>query len=380
MYSAHDHGTMIADPIRVGAYRRALEKAVKPGNVVVDIGSGSGLFAILAVQFGARKVYAIECEEVIDVARQIAKDNGCQDHIQFIRDLSTNIDLPEKANVIVSDIHGGLPFFGRSLETIQDARRRFLAPGGSMIPLRESVWTAAVTLPRDEYDPVAVWTDGRWGVNLSSGRRFGTEFPFPAKVEPEHFVTEPACITSLDHMLLDSPSAGGRITLQAVRDAEGSGYSLWFEADLAEGISISAAPGLPKTVYPNMFAPWSHPVALSVGDTIDAELCFNFVHDDYIWIWNTCISSHQQRRKAAFRQSSFNSRYITSEELRRRSPLFCPSLNAAGESEKLLLQLVDGQRTLQEIAALAHRQSPKTFPDERTALRAAAELSDRCSE
>ena len=105
LYSVHDHGCMIAHRVRVRSYRRALEKVVKPGSVVVDIGTGTGLFALFACKLGARKVFAIENGEVIELARQIAKDNGCADRIEFIRDLSTRVELPSRADAIVADIH-----------------------------------------------------------------------------------------------------------------------------------------------------------------------------------------------------------------------------------------------------------------------------------
>jgi predicted RNA methylase len=85
MYSVHDHGWMIADKIRTGCYVRALEKLVRPGDVVVDIGTGMGIFAILACRLGARKVYAIESADIVSLAREAARDHGCDDRIVFIR-------------------------------------------------------------------------------------------------------------------------------------------------------------------------------------------------------------------------------------------------------------------------------------------------------
>jgi len=377
MYSPHDHGVMIADRVRVGAYRRALERAIRPGDVVVDLGAGSGIFSVLAVQLGAGKVYAIECEESIELARQIARDNHCERAIIFIRDVSSNLELPEKANVIVSDIHGGLPFYGLGLASILDARRRFLAPAGIMIPLRERIWCAAVQLPAGDYDRVSVWNDDRWGVNLRSGSRFGTDFPFAARVDPGHFVSEPACITTLEHNMIQSPSAGGCVTLQAFRDGEANGYLLWFDSDLVDGVSLSTAPGLPETVYPNVFAPWTRPVALGAGDQIEAEFCFNLVHNDYVWNWNTSIRTCTGQQRDCFRQSSFNSSFIAPEQLCRRAPGHRPRLNKKGMQQQILLKLMNGDRSLQEIAFVALRDYPDLFCDESTAIQEAADLADK---
>ena len=77
MYSIHDHGWIVADQVRTGAYLRALEAVVKPGQVVLDIGTGVGLLAIIACRLGARKVYAVECEEIVELAKEVARDNGC---------------------------------------------------------------------------------------------------------------------------------------------------------------------------------------------------------------------------------------------------------------------------------------------------------------
>ena len=104
MYSLAGYGHMIGDRVRLDAYERALRKAVRPGSVVLEIGTGPGIFAVLACQLGARRVYAIEPDPIIQVGREIAAANGCADRIEFIEDMSTRVTLPAQANVIVSDL------------------------------------------------------------------------------------------------------------------------------------------------------------------------------------------------------------------------------------------------------------------------------------
>ncbi len=97
---------MLEDRIRIDAFYEALRGAIRPGAVVMDIGTGPGVMAILACELGASRVYAIESSEVIQVAREIAAANRCADKIEFFEDLSTNVSIPVKADVIVSDMRG----------------------------------------------------------------------------------------------------------------------------------------------------------------------------------------------------------------------------------------------------------------------------------
>src|SRR5580765_20177 len=102
MYRVVDYGDMIADAVRMDAFVAALRGAVTPGCVVVDIGTGTGIFALLACSLGARRVYAIERNDTIEVARTIAAANGLSDRIEFRQALSTAVTLPEPADVIVA--------------------------------------------------------------------------------------------------------------------------------------------------------------------------------------------------------------------------------------------------------------------------------------
>jgi predicted nicotinamide N-methyase len=158
-YSLHSYGSMIRDSVRTDAYARALRYCVKPGSIVLDIGTGVGIWALLACQFGARKVYAIEPNDAIYIAREMAAANGYADRIEFIQDMSTQVKPPEQADIVVSDMRGVLPVYEQHLSSIIDVRRRLLAPGGVMIPQRDTLWIAAVEAP-DLYKKHTVPWDG----------------------------------------------------------------------------------------------------------------------------------------------------------------------------------------------------------------------------
>src|SRR5262245_26248087 len=118
MYTISMYGFMIADNARMDAYVEALRRAVKPDSIVVDIGAGTGVFALLAGRFGARRVYAIEPADAIQVAREIAAANGYADRIEFIQKLSTEVTLPERADVIIYDLRGMFTFMGRHITCV----------------------------------------------------------------------------------------------------------------------------------------------------------------------------------------------------------------------------------------------------------------------
>src|SRR5688572_30586099 len=120
---------MIADRVRMEAYQAALRRAVTPDSVVLDVGTGIGTFAILACRYGARRVFAVEPGDVVHLARRIAHDNGVADRIEFIQDVSTEITLPERADVMISDLRAVLPLFQQHIPSIGDARKRLLPPG-----------------------------------------------------------------------------------------------------------------------------------------------------------------------------------------------------------------------------------------------------------
>src|SRR5687768_9602500 len=217
MYSLHFYGRMIADAPRMDAYAAALRQTVKPDSVVMDLGCGPGVFALLACKLGARRVYAVEPNRVIGLARETAVANCFADRIQFFENLSTDITLDEPATIIVSDLRGVLPSLHQHIPSMIDARKRLLAPRGTLIPRRDILW-AAVVEAGDRYDElIAPWENNRFDLDLSSGARLITNTWRKTRIQPEQFLVEPVCWSTIDYREVDSPDVEAEISWRAAR-------------------------------------------------------------------------------------------------------------------------------------------------------------------
>ena len=147
MYTITEYAGMLSDRIRMDAYTRALRESISPGCVVLDIGTGTGVFALLACKLGAERVYAVEPTDAIYLAAEIAKANGYGERVVFLQNESEQVELPEQADVIISDLRGVLPLNERHLPAIMDARGRLLADRGKLIPVSDVMWVAVVEAP-----------------------------------------------------------------------------------------------------------------------------------------------------------------------------------------------------------------------------------------
>ena len=88
------------------AFKKAIDQSVKPRDVVVDLGAGTGILGFLALQAGAQQVFAIEQSDSIDLARTVAAKSNMSDRIVFLNENSKDVTLPVKADAIVSETLG----------------------------------------------------------------------------------------------------------------------------------------------------------------------------------------------------------------------------------------------------------------------------------
>lgn len=313
MYSLHFYGQMLADAPRMDAYTAALRNAVKSDSVVLDLGCGPGVFALMACKFGARRVYAVEPDNVIGMAREAAVANGCADRIEFFESLSTDITLPEPATVIISDLRGVLPWFEQHIPSIVDARVRLLARGGVLIPRRDVLWAAIVEAPEQYEDLVSPWQ--RFDLDLSAGTRLITNTWRKCYLKPEQLLVDPVCWTTIDYYKVQNADVRSEISWRAARNGTAHGVAVWFDSELADGIGFSNHPGAPKMLYGVGLFPFSQPVRLAEGERIELRLAADLVQDGYVWRWDTEFFAGT-RVKASFKQSTFYGVPLSQAQLR----------------------------------------------------------------
>ena len=234
LYSLTGHGHMVTDKLRTDAYAQALEQDIKTGDVVAEIGTGTGIFALLACRFGARRVYAFEPSAVIELAREIATANGFADRIEFIPKMSLESALPERADVIVSDVHGVLPFFNRGLLSLIDARNRFLAPHGRMIPRSDSLWIAGVKSAELYQAHLGPWKDKPYDFEMSAALPRRVNSMDQCYVTAEDLFLEPRCLATIDYQTIQQPDLDASASWTVDHESQGHGIVLWFDSVLAD--------------------------------------------------------------------------------------------------------------------------------------------------
>jgi type II protein arginine methyltransferase len=143
------HVPMMNETERNQAYHDGLQRVMKPGATVFEIGTGSGLLSMMAARFGARTVHTCEAVPLIaQTAMKIVADNGFADRITVLPKASHAVrlgaDLPTRADLLVHEVFSSELLGEAVLPAIEDAKARLLAPGGTVLPSAASLMIALV--------------------------------------------------------------------------------------------------------------------------------------------------------------------------------------------------------------------------------------------
>ena len=369
-YTMEEYARMLADPVRAPAYLAAVRESVRPGMVVADIGAGPGVLGIYAATLGARRVFLVEPDGSVNAARALAAENGVVDRVEVIRAASTEIELPERADVIVSDLRGVTPFHGRHLESAADMRARLLAPGGVCIPRRDRVSAALV-----DDDALYARTVGAWsGVPEALSHESLTSLManrwFRARTTGAQLLSQPAPFVTLDYDR-PAPVLHASWDAESIRDGTAHGLLLWFDTELTDRIALSNAPTAPPALYGQAFFPFRPTFAMRRGDRLHVDLRAVLAGEDYAWTW----SARDEAGRTA-RHSTLLSLPLDAEALALRSERCAPRRSSEGDVIRTLLDAADGATTFGAIARLLHERFPARFATVQSALDYTIRLED----
>lgn len=275
------HRMLLADEARTLAFQKAIAKSVKPGDVVVDLGSGSGILSFFACQAGARRVYAIEKQHSADLIALLARQNGFGDRVTVVHEYSMHVELPERADVLITEVLGMFGINEQILGLTVDARRRLLREGAAIIPRHIALFAVPVEAP-DAYDRyVRFWTETRYGIDFTPVRTFASNDVYATDLAETAHLAAPLSIIESDLSTIETADAGGSVTFTTSRDGVLHGFGGWFRATLAEGVELSNA-AVGATHWQQSFLPLETPVSVARGDEITLALQ---THDGHSWRW-----------------------------------------------------------------------------------------------
>ena len=358
----HYHASLLADDDRVDRFREAVHEVVRPGDVVVDVGTGTGLLAYFACQAGAARVFAIEEGPVVNLAREIAKVNGFDDRVQFFDDRSYRVELPERADVLISETLWNFGVGEGMVGVLADAHRRFLKPGARSIPAAVELHVAAVQTGR-VYAQLRDRPRDRHGIDFSSIRRCQLNNVQMPRLHSDDFLAPPAVLLTTE---LDESAAtdfDAEVTVTTTRDGVLHGIGGWFRCRLTPTIALDNEPPSVTSNWAHAFFPVQKPIAVVPGDEISLRIASSA--EGSIWRWRI-----EARRGGALRvaydQTSTNG-FPTGPPARGQAA-GGPTPNVQGEVVAWVLAAMDGTRDIAALEAGVRERFGRRFTDPEDAV------------
>jgi amino acid adenylation domain-containing protein len=262
---------MTHDERRNRAYRKSIERVV-PGKTVVDPGTGAdALLARMCVECGAAKVYAIEMlDDAFEKARERVARLGLNGRITVLHGDAMCLELPESVDVCVSEVIGTIAS-SEGAPALLDRVRRFLKPGGVMIPSRAATRIAAARLPETiARDPAFTELSGPYAAKIfeKTGRPFDVRLcvkNFPSA----NLLSTPATFEELDFTRSLGAGESTEIDLPIETDGRLDGFLLWINLHVCEEEPIDTLAGR-YSWLPVFFPVFDPGVEVCRGDAIRA--------------------------------------------------------------------------------------------------------------
>ena len=272
-HPAFPYQAMLADPVRMTRYRAAIQAVVRPGDTVADLGTGTGVLAMMAAQCGASCVYAVEQRpRSLWMAEKLIRANGLEGRVRLIEGDAREVDLGTPIDVILNELIGDFGTDERIAECVDAFARRHLVPGGTILPRQIRTWLVPV-----EYGPEfrGVWREHFHGLDLSAGNAFPCrpEAVMQSLREAPEELGPRVTIEDIDFCTDITPRPSERsFEMEIAREGQLQGFLGAFEATLVDGISLASHPSYPGGHWKSWHWPVSPALRVAAGQRVQARL------------------------------------------------------------------------------------------------------------
>jgi predicted RNA methylase len=339
--SIASHRSMALDLGRNQAYHQALARVVHPESVVLDVGAGLGIHGFLAARLGAKRVYLVEPEDIIAVARQLARANRLEERLVFLQGTIEDVELPEPVDIIVSACAGNLLLAEDLLPSLFYARDRYLKPQGVLIPDRAAMKAVPVSAPELHHQRIGIWSDPHLGIDFTPVRAYaGNTVIFRSEaLSGAIYLAEPQTVMDIDFREADGARCDAEVAFAITREGLCHGVAGWFDMRLGDQW-LSTAPHAPPLHWSPALLPFDPPLRVQAGATMRCRLTRPPFGD---WRWSVEGPESQKH-------STVLSVPLSPSTIRKSSPDYRPRLNVRGELTAFILLYGTGSHSVKQIA------------------------------
>lgn len=270
-----EYRRFLAQAPRIEAFRRAITQVVGSDDRVLDVGTGLGTFGFFAADAGAKRVWSVDGGPILNVAKAIAKANGYDGAVEFIRGWIPEVALPERATVLIFEDFSPRFFDDETFRLLRELHRRYLEPGARTIPRRARFQIAPVSSDGlwRIVAPLGAEDDHAYGIDWAASREYLVNTPLPVWMTDDAVAARPA---SVGEFRLDAPADDARLDWSASWTLDDAttvhGLAFWYDLELIADEWLSNAPGEEPATWGQLFLPADQPLAVPAGGELKATV------------------------------------------------------------------------------------------------------------
>ncbi|KAH7820360.1 putative Arginine methyltransferase pam1 [Monocercomonoides exilis] len=269
------HEEMLKDEVRTRTYRDAIihNPQLFRGKIVLDVGCGTGILSMFAVQAGASHVFAIDCSAIIESARSIVEENGFKDQITLIRGKVEELDLPvDKVDIIVSEWMGYCLLYENMLESVLVARDRWLKPDGILLPDVARMMICGIEDAEYRATKIDFW-DNVYGFKMSCLKKEALQEPLVDICDAQQVMTDLVEFRNFDLKTVKKEDLAFKVpfALKATRHDTMHAAVVYFDVMFTHGsrvLTISTSPLLRSTHWKQTVFYIPTPMYIAANDGI----------------------------------------------------------------------------------------------------------------